>query len=494
MARVFPGGSTRVPAKIGRDLRGYLRGINTLSGVAGLITQEVMDRIAGWWIIQQRQYADEIYIQSLRNLDRLVRRVKVQFAVEAREETFNRAARASDISMRNLQYLTGGKPPSTGALKFKEGINLQGTSFRITIVDPTLLLRVLKEADRGMRQDLARLASAKFEPLIMPTLIETFEEVAAGLEDGAFPRMYLGGIVTQLLKRGRFSVTGLSPQGIIVNMYDIFTELGTSNDLRAGYHYGASIIESTSTFSTSTNRLRGKAGLFQSFNVRTSSSRVNLPYHGQALRVPSVSARYKYWLAMYKKIDYNARSVRGKNYKVRIPTDAWQKTKEARVAYWNSIGKAPQWLLLEYGQTKFKPTIPVHKEGAGTVSESGAVIPGNITNKFYTKLSILWYKIVAETWDEAWKHAQARVKEQPVSQQPFRANRGNPTNFSGDPYNDWYVSWFASAVEEREALQRAARGLRGGARRAAMNRALWDRLPVYYKHSSRKQNPIGGLD
>lgn len=87
---------------------------------------------------------------------------------------------------------------------------------------------------------------------------------------------------------------------------------------------------------------------------------VNLPYRGQPLANPT-AARYQYWRAMWagNTVYEGTVTKSGKHlYQQGTIIDPGEKerTIAARIAYWDSLGVAPEWLLLLYG-VKWAPII-----------------------------------------------------------------------------------------------------------------------------------------
>lgn len=100
-----------------------------------------------------------------------------------------------------------------------------------------------------------------------------------------------------------------------------FELMGTWDDLTLGYHEGA--------------RLAGGGA-------------VSLPWTGgtsEAGLKNDVVDRYQFWLAV----------LHGEKYNNIDTTGMWENTISARLDAWGEL--APQWLLLEYGQEEWEPTI-----------------------------------------------------------------------------------------------------------------------------------------
>jgi hypothetical protein len=130
----------------------------------------------------------------------------------------------------------------------------------------------------------------------------------------AFPPAYLIQLLSSLallnvdVKVDKYSFN------VSVNLGD----LGTHEELIQGYHYGAQL---------------------------TSGGQVELPYGSASLK-NDVYQRYLFWEALRFKTLYKGRA---------LSDDLWSSTISARVGFWTSIEKSPQWLLLQYGQEEWEP-------------------------------------------------------------------------------------------------------------------------------------------
>lgn len=133
-------------------------------------------------------------------------------------------------------------------------------------------------------------------------------EAAASAGQEAFPAAY----IAPMLASARGIVT-VSPLEVGID----FEAMGNRDDLIQGFHYGA--------------RIEG-------------GDHVGLPYQGEALK-NDVADRYIAWLRVYHGDTWH-----GINY-----AGTWTETIGARLNAWGD--RAPQWLLLQYGQTEWEPTI-----------------------------------------------------------------------------------------------------------------------------------------
>lgn len=137
---------------------------------------------------------------------------------------------------------------------------------------------------------------------------ETLIQAAAHAGPDAFPPQYIAPMLSAASK-----IVTVIPGSVELN----FEEMGTATDLAEGYHYGAKI-----------------AG----------GGQVELPYTGEELK-NETEVRYQAWLRVFHGDTWH-----GINY-----AGVWNETITARLTVW--ADKAPQWLLLEYGQEEWEPTI-----------------------------------------------------------------------------------------------------------------------------------------
>jgi hypothetical protein len=146
----------------------------------------------------------------------------------------------------------------------------------------------------------------EIENLIPGIVKDTFAEAAAAAGP-AFPDVYLSALHTVIDTQRMGVLTG----GMMYfNVLFTFAALGDYGDLMEGFHYRARLAD---------------------------GSLSTLPYEGAELKNP-ILKRYAAWL--------------------KLPGDMREDTYEARAMYWLSQNKAPQWLLLNNGQTLYSPVIP----------------------------------------------------------------------------------------------------------------------------------------
>lgn len=148
----------------------------------------------------------------------------------------------------------------------------------------------------------------EFAEIAENLLIEILIQAAAQAGPDAFPLAY----IEPMLEAAKEVVT-VYPGGIALD----FEALGNAQELSEGFHYGAKA-----------------AG----------GGQIDLPYRGEALKNDTES-RYDAWQRVF-----HGESWHGIDY-----SGAWSETIAARLAVWGN--KAPQWLLLQYGQEEFEPTI-----------------------------------------------------------------------------------------------------------------------------------------
>jgi hypothetical protein len=165
----------------------------------------------------------------------------------------------------------------------------------------------------ALYEEAFRVASEKAEIALKRIILETFE-VAISTAGEGFPPVY-GAQLLEVVRQTDVRIYGSASYFSVE--YD-FEELGSYEDLSEGFHYQAMLAD---------------------------GDRVELPYQGQALKNDLVT-RYAFWLTI------------SETWGGRIPGGAHlNDTYAARVALWSSKGVAPQWLLLNYGQSEFAPFI-----------------------------------------------------------------------------------------------------------------------------------------
>ncbi len=177
----------------------------------------------------------------------------------------------------------------------------------------TELTTALSSASNELGSIISR-ATDYFKSNAIQMINEEIISAAAYAGEDAFPRQYLYGILEHI--PGILITEGNS---LVLD----FDELGTYAVLTTAFHYGARL---------------------------SSGGTVELPWHGgggdSGLK-NEVDKRYDFWSAVHG----------GYRYRNITTTGLWPETIAARVDQWNSLGKAPQWLFLQYGQEEWEPTI-----------------------------------------------------------------------------------------------------------------------------------------
>lgn len=151
-------------------------------------------------------------------------------------------------------------------------------------------------------------ASAEFIPQAQTTVQNVLIKAAAQAGDDAFPIAYIEPMLSAAEK-----VIIREPVAVLLD----FEELGTVDDLQEGFHYGAKI---------------------------EGGGQVELPYGGEPLK-NDTAERYEAWQRIF-----HGEAWHGLDY-----SGSWSETIAARLEAWGD--KAPQWLLLQYGQLEFDPII-----------------------------------------------------------------------------------------------------------------------------------------
>lgn len=169
------------------------------------------------------------------------------------------------------------------------------------------LQKALGDASKYLDQAFDNIGS-EFSLVAEGFLIETLIQAAAQAGPEAFPIAY----IEPMLEAAKEVVT-IYPGGVGLD----FEALGTADELAEGFHYGAKI-----------------AG----------GGQVDLPYGGDALK-NDTEGRYYAWLRVFHGDTWHGIDYAG----------SWNETIAARLSAWGD--KAPQWLLLEYGQEEWEPTI-----------------------------------------------------------------------------------------------------------------------------------------
>lgn len=238
-------------------------------------------------------------------------------------------------------------------------------------------------------------AISEFIPRVKGVLGAILETLANKQDPRAFPKEYVGPMLQAVQNRIRITPHGNSPIFFYVELPDLFLALGGQGDLEAAYHHGARLKRDP--FASRPSRLRTTSSQWQRGNILTG------PIPQSALEQQSARRRYLYWSALSQgKPFYTTRATSpgigtGRNTNrdkkgrfsvttVDIPIEgSWRETIDARLAVWASRGgKAPQWLLLEFGQNAYEPRI----------------VPGNVLQAWIDTLQVIWDRVIAKVWDE----------------------------------------------------------------------------------------------
>ena len=176
------------------------------------------------------------------------------------------------------------------------------------------LISMARSAARHTADALLSLR-ASIEVMIKEELELVFRTAMASAGEG-FPPIYQQHTLQTLAYLPIFiDVTGYG-----VDTFLDLEELGDYEAFEQGFHYHAQI---------------------------TGGGNVDLPYGGEDLK-NSTEERYQYWLALLYGSDIPGYPpVQGK----------LAETYAARVSYWEAIGKAPEWLMLQYGEATSEPTV-----------------------------------------------------------------------------------------------------------------------------------------
>lgn len=185
--------------------------------------------------------------------------------------------------------------------------------FRVTVSGEDEFLRNLQASPRAVETAMQR-AAFQIRPQVKDVLISVFEQAMAVAGEG-FPDIYKAHLSSTL--RG-FPIE-ITAAGLTLDVLASLDNLGSYDDFEEGFHYHAQLGE---------------------------GEIVGLPYEGEPLK-NDISKRYTYWLSM----------VTGVQAPGMPPPASVDETYAARVTYWESIGKAPEWLLLNYGQGEYYPYV-----------------------------------------------------------------------------------------------------------------------------------------
>lgn len=178
---------------------------------------------------------------------------------------------------------------------------------RFEVSNYEALRRKIKETDNAVEQALKNIAPS-FAEQAQGVIKNVLIQAAAQAGQDAFPIAYIEPMLEAADK-----IIIVRPREILIDLED----LGTYEDLQEGFHYGAKI---------------------------DGGGQVDLPYGGEPLK-NDTEQRYAAWQRVF----------RGETWHGIDYSGSWNETIAARLEAWGD--KAPQWLLLQYGQTEWEPVI-----------------------------------------------------------------------------------------------------------------------------------------
>lgn len=234
--------------------------------------------------------------------------------------------------------------------------------FFLVINDEELLARMDATIGSNIVWDRTFYAAKReFETLPKKILLKILEMETRGLQDGAFPKEYKTGLQVAISRMPDAKVTGTKPQSVEVTLPDLYVHLGDYGDYEKGFHDQALLAKFQDVTFDRAGRDR------PDYMVHPFGDRVRLPWSsGQILKESRAGLRYKAWKALYQgESGYMARRKGGetelgtlsdKEVFIKFPPGAsWAATKASRLAAWG--GKAPYWLILEFGQPHYEPKV-----------------------------------------------------------------------------------------------------------------------------------------
>lgn len=331
--------------------------------------------------------------------------------------------------------ITAANIPELQDEALRRALTGQGFNFYLTVNDEDLVAQIeAKIGNAIMYRRTIDAAREIFQPLVKKTLAGIFKVAISYQEEGAFPAAYEIGLSRAVNSLPEARIFGNAPQFVSIELPDLYEFLGEGDDFERGFHDQALTLTA------------GRTNLFRT-DAPASYGRVMLPWtKSQVLKQPSPSLRYKAWKALYEGADgYTVKVLpsltsrtlgishnRVREIRIEFPEGAsYEATIENRVRAWGN--KAPQWLLLEYGQRRYSPKIRIPEglahsatnqysaairglkanikygtEGAGgagfiatkTVGKQQDILPGNITGAWVQALNTLWSLIISIVWED----------------------------------------------------------------------------------------------
>lgn len=379
------------------------------------------------------------------------------------KEEKEKALLSINTSLQRTYASFGYKTGPEGHLDAYGSFRATQRTFKITVADKDLFNRLFStQASPEMRASLFSEAIGEFRQRLPKVLKDSFNDATIGLEEGAFPKKYIANLNKVIdANLDKIIAEGNSAQEVSITVGNFFQALGTMDDLERGYHYAAAVATEEAKRESKkqslgkfiwmgdTYSIQGKAGSWVGYRSKKGVfmphkplRRVTLPWSAQSqpLRTPNRFTRYKYWSAMYKgdpsvKIDYL--DIKGARKTRDIPViGSFKETVDARLEFWNTHNIAPYWLLLDYGQTQFKPIIPKNKPakrvrkgswdvGTGMlpwnyqfpdntiiqatpqITAASLRYPGNVTSRFVYYAATLWTELLISKWIRVWNKVNA---------------------------------------------------------------------------------------
>jgi hypothetical protein len=216
-----------------------------------------------------------------------------------------------------------------------------GISIRVEITNDERILAALKNAELFLN-NIGIDGSRKLISFAQYAIPAILEAAATKAGNAAFPFPYK---IQMINRASNLNYITNASAGPVLNVEMDLNELGTREHLTTAYHRGA-VYRSTYS-EPEAEYTRGPKGRF----VKSQGGhQVQLPWTGgddDSSLASSVDKRYQYWRAMFQELPYKNIDTSGQ----------YAETIIDRVRTWENLDKAPQWLLLQYGQTEWFPTI-----------------------------------------------------------------------------------------------------------------------------------------
>lgn len=323
------------------------------------------DKTAAFMAMVYSKFSIEVYRETVALYQRQMSAYHQQAQANAREvaERINRQA-ISQLESRTVEF---------SSFRFYANLPRFTRHMEKYVSAETMYFRIFQE---GMRE---------FLPEIKFTLIQVLNDATRFQHDAAFPERYTRSMLYLAGQMKTPTPEGTKPYFAGVSLPNLEKVLGNSDELSAAYHHKALLDGGYK---------RNRNGTFRELRSDITKGRVL----ESSLKTQNPRRRYLYWKAVsegkqyitYRTTDDN--DPFGEGQKRQIPlAGSWDNTITARLYVWNKMGKAPQWLLLEYGQPKYRPAIKT----AGFHNP-----PRNITGEWVKRLRIKWEAIVRRLWDK----------------------------------------------------------------------------------------------